>query len=229
MGIFSSPKKIDEQKIREFMTSKYTGQLDSLGAQLMDPNSVYNQQALQQATSVGLDNAYQQNRMNRMNMAASGMGGQSGILQAQANQNIGQATGSVQQAWMNNFQNRLQQRLGIMQANQQIDSKIGEAQASAYGQNITNKNNHNAAMAGNVMGLASTALMMCDARMKENIKKVGVIKLKNGKKTGVYEFNYKGRDKKHTNVMAQDLEKVMPDAVFKGKNGLKYVDTRKLV
>ena len=225
MGIFSSPKPIDVGKIRELMTSKYTGQLDQLGNDLMDPNSVYNQQALQSSTKVALDSAYEQNRMNRMNMAASGM---SGIMQAQANQNIGQATGQVQDQWMNNFQNRLQQKLGIMQGNQQADMKIGEAQASAYGQNITNKNNHNAAMMGNLINVG-TSLMMCDARMKENIKKVGVVQLKNGKKTGVYNFNYKGKKKKHTNVMAQDLERVMPDAVFNGKNGLKYVDMRKLV
>ena len=66
---------------------------------------------------------------------------------------------------------------------------------------------------------------MCDARMKKNIKKVGKIKMKNGKTTGLYEFSYKSskKNKTHLGVIAQDVERNNPKAVKKGKNGLKYV------
>ena len=51
--------------------------------------------------------------------------------------------------------------------------------------------------------------------MKKNIKKVGNIKMKNGKPTGLYEFSYKSskKNKKHLGVMAQDVERNNPKAV----------------
>lgn len=115
---------------------------------------------------------------------------------------------------------------------------------SAHGQNINNKNNYNASMAGNVINMASgfatgggfgaggsnsmMSLVMCDAKMKENIKPFGRTKLKNGKTVGLYSFNYKGRKKKHINVIAQEVQKALPEAVKKGKNGLLYVDFKKM-
>lgn len=83
---------------------------------------------------------------------------------------------------------------------------------------------------GNGMGQAVGGMMsssptgpylpfgMSDIRMKENITPVGY---KNG--FLLYEFNYKGNDKKFIGPMAQDVEKVMPEAV-KEFDGIKYVN-----
>tara|TARA_R100000655_G_scaffold39518_1_gene74771 strand:- start:4591 stop:5280 length:690 start_codon:yes stop_codon:yes gene_type:complete len=229
MGWFSAPDPIDPNKVYDMMTSDYMGELDQMAAGLMDPNSSYNQGVLQQALQSTEDSAYTQNRINRMNMAATGMGNQSGIMQGMNNQNVGNITGMAYQNWLKQAGMNTQQAIGIKQGNMSADMTARDAMASAYGQNITNKNNYNSAMAGNVMNLATTAMTMCDAKMKENIKKKGNIKLKNGKKTGIYEFNYKGRKKKHVNVMAQEVRKHLPEAVVKGKNGLLYVDWNKMV
>ena len=111
---------------------------------------------------------------------------------------------------------------------QSADMQARDAMASAYGQNITNENNYNSAMAGNVMkvaGMGAQLAMMCDARMKNILRKVGKVKMKNGKDTGLYEFSYKNskKGKKHIGIVAQDVERTNPSAVKKGKNGIKYV------
>ena len=83
-------------------------------------------------------------------------------------------------------------------------------------------------MAGNAIGMGTTMMMMCDARVKKDIKPMGKVKTKNGEKVGLYNFKYKWADKEITGVMAQDVEKVVPKAVKKGKNGLKFVDMKEL-
>lgn len=62
-------------------------------------------------------------------------------------------------------------------------------------------------------------LAMSDKRMKEDIKKVGI--LENG--LNVYTFRYKGEPKVHMGVMAQEAEKVNPHAVTE-IDGIKYVN-----
>jgi len=70
------------------------------------------------------------------------------------------------------------------------------------------------AMSG-LMGL----LALSDERTKENIEPVG--ELNDGQK--VYAFNYKGDAKPQIGLMAQEVEKVRPDAVTE-IGGVKFVD-----
>lgn len=64
----------------------------------------------------------------------------------------------------------------------------------------------------------------CDIRFKTDIKQVGL--LDNG--LPVYTFRYKyDKSKVHMNVMAQDVEKIKPEAVIE-IDGFKYVDMEKL-
>lgn len=63
---------------------------------------------------------------------------------------------------------------------------------------------------------------LSDIRAKENIIEVGE---KNGHK--IFEFNYKGLSQKFRGVMAQLVQKVMPEAVIE-KDGLLMVDYEKL-
>lgn len=66
---------------------------------------------------------------------------------------------------------------------------------------------------GGLAGLAS----LSDERAKKDIKRVG----------GLYEYRYKGEGKdapKRIGVMAQEVEKIRPDVVVRGSDGLRRVD-----
>jgi hypothetical protein len=70
--------------------------------------------------------------------------------------------------------------------------------------------------------IGGAALLASDKRMKKDIKPLG----KAGSVLGLtaYEYSYKGEDKKHKGFMAQDVQKVLPEAVteveYKGKKRL---------
>lgn len=86
--------------------------------------------------------------------------------------------------------------------------------------------NRQAAMGG-LFGLAGTlggAAIMSDIRTKEDIERIGT--LDNG--LPVYAFNYKSGGPRQIGLMAQDVEKVNPDAVIE-VDGIKYVNYGKAV
>ena len=56
--------------------------------------------------------------------------------------------------------------------------------------------------------LAGAAAIFSDRNLKENIEPIGT---ENGH--NIYKFSYKGKDTKHIGVMAQEVEKIMPEAV----------------
>lgn len=78
------------------------------------------------------------------------------------------------------------------------------------------------------MSAMAPAAVASDARIKENVVKIG--KLDNG--LNLYSFEYKPEYKdreghgRYVGVMAQEAEKVRPDAVIDGPNGYKMVDYR---
>jgi hypothetical protein len=75
---------------------------------------------------------------------------------------------------------------------------------------------------GLLQGAGMAAMAFSDKRMKKDIKPLG----KAGSVLGLtaYEYKYKGEDKKHKGFMAQDVQKVLPEAVtevdYKGKKRL---------
>jgi hypothetical protein len=75
---------------------------------------------------------------------------------------------------------------------------------------------------GLLQGAGMAAMAFSDKRMKKDIKPLG----KAGSVLGLtaYEFSYKGEDKKHKGFMAQDVQKVLPEAVaevdYRGKKRL---------
>lgn len=101
---------------------------------------------------------------------------------------------------------------------------IGANQLSLNQQNLNSQNkvkSQNAMMQG-LFGLGSAAIGgwgMSDRRAKENIKKVG--ELDNG--LGVYSYKYKGGGLMQLGLMAQEVEKDMPDAVAE-IGGIKHVN-----
>lgn len=82
--------------------------------------------------------------------------------------------------------------------------------------------NHQAMMGG-LFGLAAAPFSMfsfSDRRLKTDVKKVG--ELDSG--LPVYSYRYKGDDKPQIGLMAQDVEKVNPDAVATHPSGFKMVN-----
>ena len=68
--------------------------------------------------------------------------------------------------------------------------------------------------------LGSLALnLISDVRLKENIRSVG-----NHRGLGVYQYNYIWSPVQHIGVMAQEVERIMPEAVFEvgGYKGVNY-------
>jgi hypothetical protein len=89
--------------------------------------------------------------------------------------------------------------LGAAQRANQLQASAATAQ---------NKAAHNAAMM-QMIGSAAGGAMASDRRLKTDIKKVG----KTDSGLSVYTYKYKGDDKTHMGVMAQEVEEVFPEAV----------------
>jgi hypothetical protein len=127
---------------------------------------------------------------------------------------LGQAMQPGQTAGANAYQQ------GMSQAAQ---TQYGATQAA---------NAANAGFWGGLMGAAGNIgmgmAMKSDIRTKENIKLVG--KLGNGLNVYSYEYKKEFKDSEHAGhgsfigVMAQEVEKVIPAAVFTGKDGYKVVN-----
>jgi hypothetical protein len=110
---------------------------------------------------------------------------------------------------------------------------LGAAQ-SGYNADLSAANARNAASNSFTSGLmslggtlgAAAIMAPSDIRLKENIKAVGY--LPNG--LSVYEYEFKpefkhiGGEGKHIGVMAQEVEKVMPEAVVDHPDGYKMVN-----
>lgn len=150
-----------------------------------------------------INNQFNQ-RMNLATLGSNAAAGQSNIAQNVGN-NISNLTlekGNVQAG----------ATLGSKQANISFIKDLAQTAASAKG-----------AGAGGAGSGSGGAQALCDIRAKEDISRIGT--LDNG--LPVYFFKYKGDEKYHVNVMAQDVEKVMPEAVFE-IDGLKHINMRKI-
>jgi hypothetical protein len=126
-------------------------------------------------------------------------------------------------------QNQIQLGLGAIGSAvpQMINPDTGANLGMANRANITNARAAQASASGSAMGglfqgigsaAAAAIPLMSDKRLKTDIKKVGVT---NGG-LPVYTYKYKGSDQTQMGVMAQDVEKVNPDAVTE-LNGYKAV------
>lgn len=101
---------------------------------------------------------------------------------------------------------------------QQLNSQL-----AGYNANVASNN----ATTADAASLAMMAMMMfSDKRLKENIHEVG--ETKSG--LPVYTYNYKGDPTTQMGVMAQDVEKEQPEAVFGlgGRDNFKMVDYRQI-
>lgn len=109
--------------------------------------------------------------------------------------------------------------------NQQYQSQMNQYnQKVAQGNNTTNAlfglgGQALGGFAGSQAGSALIAGFLSDENAKENIVLIG----KTPAGLGVYEFNYIGDDTPQTGVMAQEVELLIPEAVYM-KDGFKHVN-----
>lgn len=95
-------------------------------------------------------------------------------------------------------------------------------QLSTWQQNNANSQN----LLGGLLGFGGQLAALSDKRAKKDVEKVGQLK-----GHGLYEYRYKGKHddgKRHIGVMAQEVEKMRPDAVSRRPDGLRQVDYGKL-
>ena len=168
-------------------------------------------------------------RMNLANMYFAGAGN---LLGADP---YSRALGPALQYSGNTQGNQMQQVGRAFDSANQLAGSVASFNANLLDSRYNSWANNNAAMraAGmqsSAMNRAATMNMIgnigssifSDKRMKQDIKPLG----KAGKVLGLtaYEFSYKGDDKKHRGFMAQDVQKVLPEAVtevdYKGKKRL---------
>lgn len=101
----------------------------------------------------------------------------------------------------------------------QAFQEAGAARASGY----AGAAGARAAGIQNLIGIGGAAAGLSDRNAKENIKYIG----KSNSGIPIVEFNYKGMKERYVGVIAQDLEKIVPDAVIE-ENGIKKVDYSKI-
>lgn len=165
----------------------------------------------EQVQNLGLQRA---NQIQAMNLAARGQlfGERAGEQQRQYQQlfglvGTGQASAAQQAANLQGAAANIGE-LYAQQANARAAGLMAQANLKAQAfQGLMSA-------AGSAAGAAAAS----DRRVKEDIKQVGT--LDNG--LPVYTFRYKGGSVTHMGVMAQDVEKVNPDAVTE-IDGIKHV------
>jgi hypothetical protein len=141
---------------------------------------------------------------------------QAGYAGADAMGKVGNQMDQINQANLNTGYQDYQQAMGYNQQQQDI---MNRALGLNYGttQTQTTQQDPFNQLAG--LGLAGTSLFS-DRRLKENIAQVG--KMDNG--LPIYTYRYKGEEATHMGVMADEAEKVFPDAVATHPSGYKMVN-----
>jgi len=95
-----------------------------------------------------------------------------------------------------------------------------------YGAAMDATNARNAQTQSTVSGLATIAAMyFSDRRLKKDMKIVGM--LPNG--ISIYQYRFVGQEDMHLGVIAQEVQRVIPDAVHADANGFLKVDYSKVL
>jgi len=158
-SLWAKPKKIDPNKVYDMMTSPHNAEMHQRSLDMIDPNSQLMRGQYDALKQQGADNLYATNRLTRQNMAATGLGNQSGIqnvLQQDASLDSGAAVNKAYSGMLNSNIGASNSLLGAVTAN---DMSARNAMTSAYGQNINNHNNWKASHASTVGSLGLNYFM----------------------------------------------------------------------
>jgi len=156
----------------------------------------------------------------RNNLALSGRGMAFNEQLAGRNQSINELSAllSGSQVSQPNYVNAPQSTIPTTDTagliNQDYSNKMG-----AYNQQMGQWNS----TVGGLMGLGGKLIGLSDDNAKKNKKRHGDVK----GDMGLWSFNYKGEPKgtpKHTGLMASEVQREVPAAVKRGKDGLRRVD-----
>ena len=226
LGIFGA----GQQQQRAIQQAQFGQQAGMFGAELGQQRNLQQAQMQQQREMGGLDIAGRaaltqpQLEMQARAQRAGLLGG----LQGQQTQGLGLLGGIGQQqqglqqqglgAARGEFNRALgygQQQLGLLQGG--LGTPLVSTTGSASERGISGKGvGEGAAAIGTIMKLFSS-----DEKLKENIKPIG--KSANGHNLYTWDWNEKakglGIDSPTTGVIAQEVMKYMPEAVFKDANG----------
>lgn len=108
-------------------------------------------------------------------------------------------------------------------ANRGESTQYNQAAQSQGQYNIDAFNAQQAGMNSAMQGLGGMAMMFSDRRLKKNVRLVGV---RNG--LNLYEYTYLWDDVYHIGHMADEVEKLHPEAVYTRPDGYKMVDYGRL-
>jgi hypothetical protein len=94
-----------------------------------------------------------------------------------------------------------------------------QGQLAGYNANVSSQNADLGALAS-----VAAAFILSDKREKTDIQPIGA-KTPRGNALYTYRYNFQGKDEpKQVGVLAQEAEKITPDAVAKDRHGTRYVD-----
>jgi hypothetical protein len=156
--MWGSKSSIDLNQIREYMapTQGLVDEQVGISRQLMDPQSAINMQMrrmmAQRASETGAQTAQSMSQVSAMRNVSPGQA----MMQSRMAQN--QATGGVNQHWLQGVQNRFGQGVGLMGDMTGMQQGLNENMANAYIQNINAANAARAQRQGMTMGLVGAGL-----------------------------------------------------------------------
>jgi len=203
-----------------FANSAQAQQFGQNAAQAGFTNAAQQQRYGQNANNAAFGNAaMQQNWQNQFNTTQANNGLQDSAFAndiARRNQLVNE-----QSALMNGQQVQLPQFGGTPQT-QIAGTDVGSLINQQYQQQLAQNNN----MWGGLgqLGAAATPWLLSDKRTKTDIKKIGML----GQGLPLYEYRYKGDDQQQVGPMAQDVAKLVPDAVRTRPDGFKEIHVPKL-
>jgi hypothetical protein len=167
------------------------------------PAAQYQTSAQQAAGQLGLQNMGQYGNVMQQPI---------GLMQIGAN--IGAQRRAMDQAQMN--ENMKRYNYETMRPQAELQNYMSMISGDYGGQSTANPSA--LSTAGTALALAKM-FATSDVRVKENISVIGYLKM-----LPVYLFNYIWSPEKHIGFMAQDVEKVMPEAVGEYSSGIKFVN-----
>lgn len=201
-------------------------------------NSAQAQRFGQNAAQAGFTNAAQQQRYSQnANNAAFGnaamqQGWQNQFNTTQANNQLQDSSFAntiarrnqlvnEQSALMGGGQVQMPQFAGQSQT-QVAGTDVGSLINSQYQQQLAQNNNMWSGIGQ--LGAAAAPWLLSDERTKTDIKKIGSM----GQGLPLYSYRYKGTDSPQVGVLAQEAQKVAPEAVKRGDDGYLRVNYPKL-